>query len=100
MELVTDGAGGLEMTVDLVEELGADAYIFGSPKDLHTFQPVIVRVDGRRPPQKGESVRIRPNIDHVHLFDTETGLRLNGEIPDTTPEAHLADVEALQDEDE
>lgn len=100
MELVDGGTGGLEMTVDLVEELGADAYIFGSPKDIHTFQPVIVRVDGRRPPRKGESVHIRPNLDHVHLFDTENGLRLNGDIPDITPEAHLSDVEALQDEEE
>ena len=100
MELVDDGGTGLEMTVDLVEELGADAYIFGTPKGIHTFQPVIVRVDGRRPPMKGETVRIRPSIDHVHLFDSETGLRLNGDIPDSTPEARLSDVEALQEEEE
>ena len=100
MELVTDGGSGLDMTVDLVEELGADAYIFGTPKGIQTFQPVIVRVDGRRPPTKGETVRIRPSIDHVHLFDSETGLRLNGDIPDSTPEALLSDVEALQEEEE
>ena len=99
MDISTED-GGLEMTVDLVEELGADAYIFGSPEDVQTFQPFIVRVDGRRPPMRGEKVRIKPSVDHVHLFDVETGLRLNGEIPETTPHAQLADVEALQDEEE
>ena len=39
-------------------------------------------------------------MEHVHVFDTQTGLRLNGEIPEHTPHAQLADVEALQDDEE
>ena len=93
-------SGGLEMEVELTEELGADAYVFGSPRGLETFQPIIVRVDGRRPPQKGEIVHVAPAMEYAHLFDSDTGLRLNGEIPDHTPHAQLADVEALQDEEE
>ncbi|GAA4914517.1 sn-glycerol-3-phosphate ABC transporter ATP-binding protein UgpC [Nesterenkonia rhizosphaerae] len=99
MEISTDGTG-LPMVVDVVEELGADAYIYGTPEGIHTFQPLIVRVDGRRPPMKGDKVFIKPNVDHVHLFDVETGLRLNGAIPENTPHAKLADVEALQDSEE
>ncbi|WP_300344959.1 sn-glycerol-3-phosphate ABC transporter ATP-binding protein UgpC [Nesterenkonia sp.] len=91
---------GLPMVVDVVEELGADAYIYGTPEGVHTFQPLIVRVEGRRPPQKGETVYIKPSADYVHLFDVETGLRINGEIPENTPEAKLADVEALAEGEE
>ena len=94
---VASGGTGLPMVVDVVEELGADAYIYGTPEDIHTFQPLIVRVEGRRPPKKGEHVYIRPAADYVHLFDVTTGLRLNGEVPEGTPEAKLADVEALAD---
>jgi len=36
----------------------------------------VARVDGRRPPMKGETVWVRPQSGHVHLFDTKTGLRL------------------------
>ena len=95
-----DAEHGLRMVVDLTEELGADAHIFGTPEGMHTFQPMVVRVDGRRPPLKGEHVRVAPKMDHVHLFDSETGLRLNGDVPEHTPHAQLADVEALQDEEE
>ncbi|GAB3849848.1 ABC transporter ATP-binding protein [Nesterenkonia populi] len=96
MDISSDGTG-IPMVVDVVEELGADAYIYGSPEGISTFQPFIVRVDGRRPPAKGETVGIRPHPDYVHLFDVETGLRLNGEPPAGTPHAQLADVEALAD---
>ncbi|MBE1514855.1 ABC transporter ATP-binding protein [Nesterenkonia halotolerans] len=99
MELTTDGTG-LPMTVDLVEELGADAYIFGTPDGIKTFQPFIVRVDGRRPPMRGERVFIKPNPSHVHLFDIENGLRLNGDVPEHTPHASLSDVEALADSED
>ncbi len=38
---------------------------------------IIARTDGRRPPQKGETVHFAPKADHVHLFDTSSGARLN-----------------------
>ena len=93
MALGTDGTG-LPMVVDVVEELGADAYLYGNPEGVQTFQPLIVRVQGRRPPAKGEQVYIQPSPDFVHLFDVSTGLRLNGDVPEGTPEAKLSDVEA------
>ncbi|GAA3054148.1 MULTISPECIES: sn-glycerol-3-phosphate ABC transporter ATP-binding protein UgpC [Actinomycetes] len=98
-DIHVDPEHGLPMVVDLTEELGADAHIFGTPEGIHTFQPIVVRVDGRRPPLKGDHVKVVPQMDHIHLFDAETGLRLNGEIPENTPHAQLADVEALQDEE-
>lgn len=99
LRLVGPEAGGLEMEVILTEELGADAYIFGIPKGFETLQPTIVRVDGRKPPMKGETVHLVPDIEYLHLFDAETGLRLNEDVPAHTPHAQLADVAALQEED-
>ena len=99
LHLVGPETGGLEMEVLLTEELGADAYIFGIPKGFETLQPTIVRVDGRKPPMKGETVYVAPNIAYLHVFDSETGLRLNEDVPEHTPHAQLADVAALQEED-
>lgn len=99
LQLVGPDDGGLEMEVIMTEELGADAYIFGIPKGFDTLNPTIVRVDGRKPPMKGDIVHLVPNIDYLHVFDAETGLRLNEEVPEYTPHAQLADVEALQEED-
>jgi multiple sugar transport system ATP-binding protein len=66
---------GLAVEVDVVEELGADAYIYG-----HTLGDsrldIIARTDGRRPPEKGATVHFAPKADHVHLFDAGTGSRL------------------------
>src|SRR5689334_16318060 len=66
---------GIAVEVDVVEELGADAYIYG-----HTIggdrHDIIARTDGRRPPEKGATVHFAPKPDHVHLFDPSTGLRL------------------------
>ena len=68
---------GLAVTVEVVEELGADAYIYGSTTETEgEVKPIIVRVDGRTPPKKGSVVHLSPKGEHVHLFHTETGLRI------------------------
>ena len=40
--------------------------------------PIIARVDGRRPPAKGETVHFTPKLGHTHLFSTTDGSRLAG----------------------
>ncbi len=77
MELVADGEG-LSTTINLVEELGADAYVYGIAELNGVEHDVIARVDGRKPPEKGSTVDFRPKEGHVHLFSTESGLRLPG----------------------
>ena len=70
-------ARALPVTVEVVEELGADAYIYGSTSETAAdVKPIIVRVDGRNPPAKGAVVHLSPKGDHVHLFHSESGLRL------------------------
>ena len=76
LELVDDEQG-IAIEVDVVEELGADAFIYGRRAGAEeTDKPFIARVDGRRPPAKGETVHFRPKVGHLHLFDTKTGERL------------------------
>ena len=75
LEQVAQGEG-LQVEVDVVEELGADAYVYGHTTLDGQSHDIVARVDGRRPPMKGESIWVRPQSGHVHLFDTKTGLRL------------------------
>lgn len=67
------GGLGVKMEIDMVEELGADAYLYGriagSGKVID--QPVVARVDGRNPPEKGSRVRLHPEPGHVHFFGVD-----------------------------
>ncbi|MDJ0321124.1 sn-glycerol-3-phosphate ABC transporter ATP-binding protein UgpC [Pseudarthrobacter sp. PS3-L1] len=77
-DLETVGNGeGLQVEVDVVEELGADAYVYGHADLDGKSHDIVARVDGRRPPMKGDTIFVRPQSGQVHLFDTKTGLRLN-----------------------
>jgi multiple sugar transport system ATP-binding protein len=40
-------------------------------------KPFIARVDGRNVPRAGSTVYVYPNPNHMHLFNKETGQRLN-----------------------
>ncbi|MGL4176884.1 MAG: ABC transporter ATP-binding protein [Dermatophilaceae bacterium] len=83
---VTTNDDGLELTVDVVEELGADAYVYATPSDPNITlegggddnlaKPFIARVDGRRVPEKGSKIFVYPNPDHMHVFDKASGKRL------------------------
>jgi multiple sugar transport system ATP-binding protein len=63
------GELGAEFEVDVVEELGADAYLYGRLVDGQS--PVTVRADGLDPPGRGSRVRLRPNLEHVHFFGAD-----------------------------
>ncbi|WP_346623531.1 sn-glycerol-3-phosphate ABC transporter ATP-binding protein UgpC [Blastococcus montanus] len=67
---------GLAVDVDVVEELGADAYVYGRTTLDGTEHLITARVDGRRPPQRGEVIHVAPRQGHVHLFDVASGQRL------------------------
>ncbi|WP_068187101.1 sn-glycerol-3-phosphate ABC transporter ATP-binding protein UgpC [Mycobacterium sp. UM_CSW] len=67
------GGLGVEMEVDVVEELGADAYLYGriTGSGKVISQPVVARADGRHPPEKGSRVRLHPEPGHLHFFGTD-----------------------------
>ena len=70
-------ASGLKIEVKLVEELGADAYVYGSLEgDGPNEKSYIVRFDGRVPPRIGEIVSVEARTNEEHAFHPETGERL------------------------
>ena len=68
---------GLSVVVDLVEELGADGYLYGHTDIDGKRTDIVARVDGRIHPNAGDTVTSPPTPGHVHAFDVETGERLN-----------------------
>ncbi|MBA3573420.1 MAG: sn-glycerol-3-phosphate ABC transporter ATP-binding protein UgpC [Pseudonocardiales bacterium] len=78
LRLTGAGEPGADLTVELVEELGADAYVYGTVTVDGAPERFVVRVDGRTPPAPGHRVRIAlRDTDEVHVFDPVTGARLN-----------------------
>ena len=73
---VTTKGEGMPVDVDLVEELGADGYLYGHSTINDKRVDIVVRVDGRNHPNAGDKVFITPEPDHIHVFDTESGERL------------------------
>ncbi len=68
----------LALTVALVEELGADAYVYGEVAgDAREDKPWVVRCDGRMMPRIGDRVGITVQTSEAHLFNRQTGLRLD-----------------------
>jgi multiple sugar transport system ATP-binding protein len=71
---------GFAVTVTVVEELGADAFLYAVPDDpslAGVISQAVVRLDGRPNLTKGERVRLVLDPDAVHVFDTASGERLS-----------------------
>jgi multiple sugar transport system ATP-binding protein len=73
-QLDIDPSGGVEVVVDLVEDLGSEAYVYthaGSGVQL------VARSNPRTAPKLAETVRLRKHPDGVvHLFDPKSGERV------------------------
>jgi multiple sugar transport system ATP-binding protein len=68
---------GVDLEVRLMEELGADAYLYSAlPDDGPTDKPFVVRVDGRVPARIGDHLRFTVRSEEAHVFDPESGDRL------------------------
>ena len=76
MKIVESGQG-LATEVEVVEELGADAYIYGSTDLGGERRPIIARVDGRNVPAKGAILHLAPAEARLHLFAGDTGERID-----------------------
>jgi multiple sugar transport system ATP-binding protein len=71
---------GLAVVVDLVEELGADGYLYGHSDISGRRTDIVARVDGRSHPEVGETVFLHPAQNHTHVFDVESGARLSAAV--------------------
>jgi multiple sugar transport system ATP-binding protein len=74
--------GAVGLTVALVEELGADAYVYGTlAGDAAGERPWVVRCSGRVAPRIGERVAITLDMTETHLFDGRSGQRIEAREP-------------------
>jgi len=83
VRMVAQGEG-FPFEVVVVEELGSDAYAYGN---LHLGEGrgggdklLTIRVDAKRPPLKGEEISIEIAPEEVHVFSTESGRRISGDV--------------------
>jgi multiple sugar transport system ATP-binding protein len=69
-------SGGIEVVVDLVEDLGSEAYVYthaGSGSGVE----LVARCNPRTAPKLAQTVRLRKHPDGVvHLFHPQTGARI------------------------
>jgi multiple sugar transport system ATP-binding protein len=76
---------GFHVLVEVVEELGSDAFVYGKPADKSVQfanatdegAQVIVRWDPKNPPKPGDTITVANVANAVHLFDAATGARIN-----------------------
>ncbi|KQT02201.1 ABC transporter ATP-binding protein [Cellulomonas sp. Leaf395] len=87
LDVVPDGTpDGIPVIVNIVEELGSDAFVYGSLTNefghadaVHSGAgdaQVIVRVDPRQVPGKGETIYVRIREGETHLFHAGSGARI------------------------
>ncbi|MEO3750826.1 sn-glycerol-3-phosphate ABC transporter ATP-binding protein UgpC [Streptomyces sp. B6B3] len=70
-------SAGLAVTVNVVEELGADAYVYGTAEVGGEVKDLVIRVGGRDIPEKGATLNVIPHPGETHVFSTSTGERLS-----------------------
>ena len=75
---------GFAVKVEVVEELGADAFVYGQPADSNISfaqasedgAQIIVRWDPKTPPKPGDTITVSADPSAIHLFSAESGERL------------------------
>ncbi|QWF78327.1 ABC transporter ATP-binding protein [Amycolatopsis sp. CA-230715] len=71
---ITEDGEGISATVEVVEELGSDQYLYCASPEHE--QPLTVRTPGMAPWQRGDRIGLVPLPDAAHRFDAATGERL------------------------
>jgi multiple sugar transport system ATP-binding protein len=66
---------GLPVKVAMIEELGADAFLYGTAEHT-TSEQIIARIGTRLHNDKGAIVHLAPDSDKLHLFSSSTEERL------------------------
>jgi multiple sugar transport system ATP-binding protein len=80
----TSSSKGFDVVVEVVEELGADAFVYGKPADptvkfanaSDEGAQIILRWDPKNPPKPGQTVTVTAKAEVVHLFSTTDGKRI------------------------
>jgi ABC-type sugar transport system ATPase subunit len=64
---------GIPAEVEVVEEIGADSYVFAAAD----VGKLVARVETKRAPERGERISLRPRAEEAHLFDPASGARIS-----------------------
>ncbi|MEH1125698.1 ABC transporter ATP-binding protein [Micromonospora sp. CPCC 206061] len=75
-DLVSATEGGLPVVVELVEDLGSDANVYGHAALDGGSERFTVRTDRRHMPNMGDTVFVKPRTDQHHAFHAVTGERV------------------------
>jgi multiple sugar transport system ATP-binding protein len=75
-DVVSDSTDALPIVVDLVEDLGSDANVYGHATLDGSSERFVVRTDRRSMPTMGETVYVRPQTSAIHVFNAGTGQRV------------------------
>jgi multiple sugar transport system ATP-binding protein len=80
IELVPEGQG-IPAIVNLVEELGAEAYVYAQLADharesVTAVNDLIARIEPRNEPRTGERIHFRVREESLLLFDAKSGERI------------------------
>ncbi len=67
---------GIPAKVDVVEDVGADAFVFCSTELGGETTKLVARSEARKAPRQGDRVTLRPRADEALLFDPASGERL------------------------
>ena len=69
--------GNLTATVDLVEELGAEQFVYCSADVRLRGSRIVIRVDHRRTIEVGDVIGLTPEVDETYWFDPISGVALD-----------------------
>jgi multiple sugar transport system ATP-binding protein len=72
------GESGIAVEVVLIEELGSDAYMYGSITEDGRPREIVVKLDRHSRFDKGETVRLTTDSTAMHVFDKAGSERLSG----------------------
>jgi multiple sugar transport system ATP-binding protein len=68
---------GIEATIIAVEELGSDSFVYCTPVNEPDVS-LVARTQGLNASQPGTTVRLMPDVASMHVFDSASGVRLEG----------------------
>jgi multiple sugar transport system ATP-binding protein len=75
--VLPEGEKGLPMDINLTEELGSDAYMYGTVPDKGQPKEVVVKLERDMRFNKGDVVQLSADPARIHIFDTARGDRIS-----------------------
>ena len=75
-DVVSPSEGGMPILVDLVEDLGSEANVYGHVDIEGSQERFVVRTDRRTMPSMGQTIFVKPRVGAHHAFHSVNGERI------------------------